>query len=148
MAKVKQCYSFEDKLVASIERVSLKKGISKSEVVNNYAVRGLSKEHELTAVERLKYQDEIINGALDSVLAVFKISCDGDILLKFRHALYTCAGISKQKIERNRYGIMELSLFEVLNDIKDSDMALFDKLIIEMGSFGRIRQRYFNLYPK
>lgn len=148
MTKVKQCYSFDDKLVASLERVSLKKGISKSAVMEYYAVRGLSNESELTAVERLSYQDKIINGALDSVLEVFNISCNGDILTKFRQALYTCAGISKQKIERNRYGIMELSLFEVLNNIKESDNALFDKLVVELGYFGRIRQRYFNLYPK
>lgn len=148
MTRCKKCYSLEEKIVSGISAAAAKRGITESEVLQNILTLGLAKDHELTMAERFHFQRESINKSLDNLLLLFGVSVQGGLSDKFQTLTTLCMQMSRQKTRKSRYAVMEQSLFEVLNDLKDMDIDLFTEWTTYMSKHGRLRQRYFYLYPK
>lgn len=149
MTKVRKCYSIDDQNCGQIGRIASQKGVTESDIINDYIEKSLACEIELTSVERYHYQRVCIMKSLDSILRLCGVTqMEGGCVDKFRLALYVCHGNSVQKNRQFRHGEFELSLFEVLNSIKDMDINIFNQILTDMAHFGRIRNRYLSLYPK
>jgi len=148
MTKNKICFSLDEKVVSAIERISMARAISKSEVVDVVLSKGLSKMAELTWAERTGLAEKQINLALDSLLLRFNLRMEGEIMNKFLTCLYMVRYKTTTKYEQNQAKIIELSLFELLKEIQTYDMALFNSITTIMGKIGRIRARFFQMYPK
>lgn len=144
----KICFSIEEKVVSGISSAAAKRGIPLSEVVGTYLSKGLSKDNELTGAERFYFQRDNVEKSLNNILKIFGLDMKGSLSDKFQTLMVLCTAKSRQKNRTIRYGIIELSLFEVLIVVKDMDKDLFDDWVVEMGKYGRIRDRYFQLYPK
>ena len=146
--KNKVCYSIDEKIVSGISASAAKRGIPVSEVAQTYFSAGLARDYELTAAERFYFQRDNIEKSLDNILRIFGIAQVGSLSDKFQTLCTLCMQKSRQKNRQIRYGIIEVSLFEVLNNIKELDNDLFKEWVIEMSKHGRLRNRYFNLYKK
>jgi hypothetical protein len=144
----KICISIEEKTVSGISAAAAKRGVPLSQIAQIYLERGLSRDVELTGAERFYFQRDNIERSLNNILTIFGIDMKGSLSDKFQTLMVLCTAKSRQKNRTIRYGIIETSLFEVLNNLKDMDKNLFDEWCVEMGKYGRIRNRYFNLYPK
>jgi hypothetical protein len=149
MARTRKNFSLDTEIVEQICRVSASKGVPDSDVVEKYLEAGLSREEEHTSAERYHFQRNVINRELDSVLRLFGIiDMEGNLRDKYKSSLYLIQGNYRSKINRTRYGILQASLFDILNDIKDMDEGLFNELLTEMSYSGKIKDRYLSLYPK
>ncbi len=148
MTKTKICFSIDENVVSAIERISTARAISKSELVDVVLSKGLSKMAELTWAERTGLAEKQIHLALDSLLLRFSLRMEGEILNKYLTCLYMVRYKTTTKYEVNQAKIVELSLFELLNEIQTYDVALFDSIIKIMSKIGRIRCRFFQIYPK
>lgn len=149
MTKVRKCYSIDDQNCGQIGRIASQKGVTESDIINDCIEKSLATEIELTSVERYHYQRVCVMKSLDSILRLCGITqMEGGCIDKFRLALYVCHGNSVQKNRQFRHGEFELSLFEVLNSIKDMDINIYGQILTDMSHFGRIRNRYLSLYPK
>lgn len=148
MTKCKICMSIDEKYVVGISSAAAKKGVPISEIGQAYFSFMLSRESQLTAAERFYYQRDNVEQSLDNVLRILGISANGGLSDKWSVAMALCLQKSRQKNRQSRYAVIEMSLFEVLNDLKEMDKNLFDEWIVEMGKYGRIKDRYFYLYPK
>lgn len=147
--KNKMIVNIDEKLISTIANISAKKGETVSSIVEMYLNKGVSKEIDLTSAERYNFNRIAINGSLDSVLRLFGVlSLEGGLSDKCTVLMALCKEKSLQEKSEIRNGIIEISFYEVLNDIKSFDIALWKKIIINMGKSGRIRNRYFQLYPK
>jgi len=147
--KCKKCFSLDEKTIASISRVSAQMGLPESEIVNKSLDKALSHSTELTSAERYHFQRNSINLALDNVLLLFGIrSFEGGLSEKYKVALYVAHGNNKAKTREYRNGIMEVSLFEILEQIRELDINIWGNLTTVMAQFGQIRKRYLDLYPK
>lgn len=138
----------DEKIVSALERIATARAISKSELVDVVLSKGLSQMSELTWAERTGLAEKQINLALDSLLLRFSLRMEGEILNKYLTCLYMVRYKTTTRYEQNQAKIIELSLFELLNEIKTYDMALFDSIIKIMAKIGRIRSRFFAIYPK
>ena len=148
MSKHKICLSIDEKIVAGLSAAAAKRGTPISEIAQTYFSRMLSHDIELTAAERFYFQRDNVERSLDNVLTILGISSNGGLSDKWGVSLALCLAKSRQKNRQSRYAVIELSLFEILNNIKEMDINLFEEWVIEMGKYGRIKNRYFNLYPK
>jgi hypothetical protein len=149
MSKVKKCYSLSDEVVASISRISSQTATPESVIAEKYLTHCISEEVEMTSAERYHFQRKSINDSLDNVLRLFGINEEnGGIQDKFRVALYLAQGNLRGKNREYRNGIIETSIFEILENIREWDNNVWKDLTSHMSYFGKIRIRYFNLYPK
>jgi len=148
MSKQKICLSIDEKMVAGLSSAAAKRGIPISEIAQTYFSRMLCHEIELTAAERFYFQRDNIEKSLDNVLTILGVSSNGGLSDKWGVSMALCLAKSRQKNRQSRYAVIELSLFEILNNLKDMDINLFEEWVIEMGKYGRIKNRYFNLYPR
>ena len=149
MSKCKKCYSINEETISTISRISAQMGIPESEIANKYLDRNLSISSELTSAERYHFQRNSINMALDNVLLLFGIhDFSGGLSEKYKVSLYIAHGNSRGKNREYRNGIIELSLFEILEQIRTLDINIWKEITIIMAKFGEIRKRYFYLYPK
>jgi len=149
MSKSKLTVSINENLVGSVNSVSSRKGIPISEIVGKYITFGLKQEIELTAAERYHFQRQSLNSGLDNVLRLFSIKMeDAGLTDKFQTCLSLSQGFLRLKKREYRYAVIEQSVFELLNNVKDMDLNLFDIWLTDMSVFGKMKQRYLLLYPK
>lgn len=148
MNKCKVCFSLDEEAVGELERIAMSKGTSKSDVLENYLLKGLTHEQELTSIERYKFFQRVLNLKLDSILALHGTTQTGTILEKFEVAFISTSLKSKTDTVTASIKISEISLFETLEDIKEWDIDIFDKCKKIMAKFGRTKQRYLDLYPE
>jgi len=148
MTKQKICLSIDEKIVSGLSSAASKRGVPISEIAQTYFSRMLCREIELTAAERFYFQRDNIERSLDNVLKILGVSSNGGLSDKWGVSMALCLAKSRQKNRQSRYAVIELSLFEILNNLKEMDINLFEEWIVEMGKHGRIKNRYFNLYPK
>ena len=140
--------SIDEKIVGSMNAVSAKKGKPLSEIAERYFMIGLKNELELTSAERLYFQRQGLDAALDSVLIVHGVKVLGSLTDKFTASLSMLTGFRRVKNRKSRYGELEISIFSIVAELKEYDINLFSEWITIMGYFGDIRKRYFNLYTK
>ncbi len=148
MTKCRKCYSIDEKIVAGISASAAKRGITESEVAQSILHSGLAKDTELTMAERFHFKRESINKSLDNLLIMFSVRLEGGLSDKFQVLTTLCSQMSRQKTRKSRYAVVEQSIFEVLNDVKEMDIDLYEEWTSELNKHGRMRERYFYLYPK
>ena len=136
-------------LISTIANIAAKKGSPISDVAETYLTRGVSKEIEITSAERYNFGRIHINGSLDAVLRLFGIKdLEGGLSDKCTVIIALLREKTIQEKSNIRNGIVEVSYFEILNDIKEFDNDLYKKILVKMAKSGRIRDRYLNLYPE
>lgn len=140
--------SMEIRKIGQVDMVARARGVSFSEVIDYALVRYFQTCSELTAAERFLYREELINLKLDGLLSVFSSTCLKGVFDKFSTCLYLCTGFLGHKKDKIRRELMESSIFEVLNLIKEWDKNVFDKCLTEMDKTGRIKGRYVKKYPQ
>lgn len=138
--------TLDEQTWGELVRVSLRKGISKSEVIENYVSRGLSKEGELSGHERLRHADKSLNLALDSMLFSLNIEVKEGFLRKFEVLFNEISGLSKQHSLYSRVGMMEVDCFNLLREVEGYDKNLFIEISKKLK--GKLKQRFLNLYPE
>lgn len=129
-----------------LERVSLQKGTSKSEIIENYINRGLAKEGELSGSERLRHADKVLNLGLDSMLISLNIEVKEGFLRKFEVLFNEIGGLSKQHSLHSRVGMMEVDSFNLLREVESYDKNLFREISKKIK--GNMKKRFLNLYPE
>lgn len=142
-------FNIDEKVLSTIETLSKQKGLSKSVLVERFIVSGLKNESELTAEQRYHFSRCVIQNRCTDVLKIggilqFEGSLSENILL-------ICAiqhDLDKKKNREIRNGITKLSIFEILEDVRSFDKNVFDDLVVGMIRFKKLRDEYFNLYPK
>lgn len=135
--------------IKTLANISAKKGALISDVAETYLNRGISKEIEITSAERYNFSRIHINGSLDAVLRLFGIiHFEGGLSDKCTLIVALCREKTIQEKSQMRNGIIEISFFEILNDIKSFDIDIYKRIIVKMSKSGRIKNRYLNLYPE
>lgn len=145
----KQKGYFQDETTwGELSRVSAKRGITISDLIEGYCLRGLSKEQELTATERYFVEKRNINLTLDGIFSTFSMTVEGSLDIKIRVLVGLCTGISVQSPLRNFRKLAELSLYTVLNDIRFWDIDIYNEIMKEMSKYKRTKQAYLSIYPE
>ena len=147
--KCKRCFSISTEVASTISRISSQTGVPENNIVEKYLTRCISGEVELTSAERYNFRRKSINDSIDSVLRLFGIlELNDSITRKFGASLYMAQGNLRGQNREYRNGIIEASLFEILENIREWDINVWKDITSHMAHFGKIRQRYFYLYPK
>jgi len=146
--KVNKSVRFEEQTLSRLQHAALVRGLNFSDIVEKACVRFLATEAELTAVERYDMLKMVIESKLDGLLYTFGLTCLKGLSDKYNTALYMLSGISRHKNDESRKGLLEVSLFEVTNLIWELDTILYEQCNVEMGRYGRLRERYYRLYPE
>lgn len=146
MSKKNATYSIDETTLGEIERISAKKGESRSDIVEKYILRGLAKELELTSLERMNAQDKVINLALDSILKLYNLELEGGVEQKINIISLVVCNFSASNPLRERNRVAQLSLFEILKDIEDYDLPLFQKISKLLTR--NLKQTFLGLYPE
>lgn len=141
-------YYINEETWGELARVSAAKAISISELIENYVLHGLSHEVELSGIERYTAKKRNIILGVDAILLTLNCVVNGTLQQKIDVLCALLAGISVASPLRGVKSIGELSLFEVLNDIKEWDYDLFSEIKRNMGKYRYIRNRYLALYPE
>lgn len=135
--------------IKTLANISAKKGALISDVAETYLNRGISKEIEITSAERYNFSRIHINGSLDAILRLFGIKdLEGGLSDKCTVIIALLREKTIQEKSQMRNGIVEVSYFEILNEIKGFDIDLYKRIIVKMSKSGRIKNRYLNLYPE
>jgi len=146
--KVNKSFRIDEQHLSRLQHAALVRGITFSDILERAIVRYLATEAELTAVERYDMLKMVIETKLDGLLYAFGLTCLKGLSDKYNTALYMLSGISRHKNDESRKGLLELSIFEITNLIWELDTILFEQCNVEMGRYGRLRERYYRLYPE
>ena len=149
MVKHIASFNLDEKVLGTIETLSKQKGLSKSVLVERMVIIGLKNAVELTAEQRYHFARCVIsNRCIDTLrlagILVFEGGLSEQILL-------ICAlqhDLENKKSREIRNGIMKVSIFEILEDIRRFDKNVFDKTLEEMSRFRKLKSEYLSLYPK
>ena len=141
-------YYLNDETWGELARVAATKAISISELVEKYVLHGLSHEVELSGIERYTAKKRNIILAVDAILTTLNCVVNGTLQQKIDILCALISGISVASPLRGVKTIGELSIFEVLNEIKEWDYDLFLEIKRNMGKYRYLRNRYLALYPE
>jgi len=141
-------FNIDEKVLGTIETLSKQKGLSKSVLVEQMITVGLRNAVELTAAQRYHFARCVIsNRCLDSLRLSGILMFEGGLSEQF---MLICAleyDLRAKKNRQIRNGIVKMSIFEILEDIKAFDMDLFNKTLLEMNRFKKLKAEYLALYP-
>ena len=141
-------YYLDEETWGELGRLSAKKQILISEIIELYVKKGLAHELDLTPRERYHASEQCIISSLDSHLKTFGVVVDGDLNKKFDILCSLTTGISAVSPLRHLRRIAELGIFEILEEIKSWDNDRFEDIKKDMGRFRLLRQEYLSLYPE
>lgn len=148
MSKNKATFNLDEKILGTIETLSKQKGLSKSVLVEQMITVGLKDAVVLTAAQRYHFSRCVIeNRCLDTLKLAGILVFEGSLSEKI---LLICAleyDLDKKKHREFRNGIVKLSIFELLEEVKAFDKDVFAKTMHEMSRFRKLRDEYLQLYP-
>ncbi len=149
MVKNIASFNLSEQLLGTLETLSKQKGLSKSVLVERLLVIGLKTAVELTAEQRYHFSRCVIENKCTDMLRLSGIMVYvGGLSDQIALICALQSDLNYKKNREIRNGIMKVSIFELLEDIKDFDKNVFDKTISEIAKYKKLRDEYFYLYPK
>ena len=149
MVKNIASFNLNENLLGTLETLSKSKGLSKSVLVERLVTVGLKSEVELTAEQRYHFSRCVIQNKCADILRLSGILMfEGGVSDQISVLMALQLKLQNQKNRENRYGIMKMSIFEVLEDVKAFDKNVFDKIIHENFRYKKLLDEYFYLYKK
>lgn len=148
MVKNIASFNLTDNVLGTLETLSKQKGLSKSVLVERLLSIALRNEIDLTSEQRYHFSRNVIDNRCLDVLRLAGITMfEGGLSDKIVLICALQTDLEHKKTREIRNGIMKLSIFELLEDIKRFDKNVFDKTMIEMGRYRKLKAEYLLLYP-
>jgi len=148
MVKHVSSFNLDETVLGTIETLSKQKGLSKSVLVERFLISGLKNEVELTAEQRYHFSRCVIqNRCSDTLRLAGILMFDGGLSEQIVLLCTLQYDLQNKKNREIRNGIMKLSIFDILEDVKRFDKNIFDKTMSEIKRFRKLVDEYRELYP-
>jgi len=149
MAKVPVSLSMDENYVKTIETLGKQKGLSKSALVERLVSVGLKFDSDLTPEQRYHFGRCVFIDRCSDILRLHSIVVhEGGISDKFMLIVALSTNICTKKSRESRNAIYNLSVFELLNDLKTFDIDIFNDCVTHLNKSRKLADEYFELYPR
>jgi hypothetical protein len=149
LVKVPVSLSMDENYIKTIETLSKQKGLSKSAVVERLCSIGLKYDSDLTPEQRYHFGRCVFIDRCSDILRLHSIVVhEGGISDKFMLIVALSTSICTKKSRESRNAIYNLSVFELLNDLKGFDKDIFNDCIAHLNKNRKLSDEYFELYPR
>lgn len=149
LAKQVISFSLDENIIGTINTLSTQKGISKSGLAERLFSIGLKFDVDLTPEQRYHFGRCVFIDRCSDILKLHSIVVhEGGICDKIRLIMALGTTIGTHKNRQSRNAIYELSIFELLNDLKEFDKEIYKDSIVILNKNRNLSDKYFNLYPE
>lgn len=140
-------------VIAQMEAEAHKFGCGMSQVWEKAALHylGSGESVSTTPFEKRFYTMELLRLNCGHLKNALDEPIDGDILQYFRHFFSHCMQNADGKRVKSADAVdkeKEMSVFLLIEELKVANTDLYDKILGEMGNYGRLRDRYLKLLTK
>lgn len=141
--------SLDENLLGTIDTLSKQKGISKSGLIERFVHIGLKSDSDLTPEQRYHFARCVFVNRCSDLLRLHGIVVhEGGLDDKFTLIVALYPDFSTRKNRQSRYAIYEMSIFELLNEIKEFDKEIFQNCCKILRKNRKLSDAYFYLYPE